>query len=375
VQKNEQPFLPPVQKNEQPFLPPVKEQPQPPSMTPPVQQQFIPKNDPPKRSEPQITHLPPKKETPPAPPAVTFNEPQITQPPTKQVPATPVVEQRENRPTVLKDVKPLPPSNTYDRRYPPPVKLGAPREDNGTPAPSPLGNTTSTGGGQPVRIRMQPDLPPSREGIPVVTRPTSPSPTTDRPRLPVQVESTELRAYSPVQGDTYATISARFYGNDKYSAALAQFNVDKERDNRFSSVWPGQRIFIPAREYLERRYAAQIANTSQRPAARSPLDATGPTSRYLPPMETASAGAKEKLTTPVTAERTKSGNKSEYVRYMVREKDSLFSIAKKKLGNGDRWTEIYALNKELVPDPNKPETGVVLKLPADAKLDNAGSPE
>lgn len=50
--------------------------------------------------------------------------------------------------------------------------------------------------------------------------------------------------------------------------------------------------------------------------------------------------------------------------YTVRPGDSLWIIAKKILGNGARWREIYALNKSTIgPDPNKIKPGQVLRLP------------
>ena len=43
--------------------------------------------------------------------------------------------------------------------------------------------------------------------------------------------------------------------------------------------------------------------------------------------------------------------------------DSLWSIAKKYLGDGSRWGEIYELNKDSISNPNLIYDGQVLKLP------------
>lgn len=49
--------------------------------------------------------------------------------------------------------------------------------------------------------------------------------------------------------------------------------------------------------------------------------------------------------------------------YSVGKGDTLWRIAKEKLGSGDRWREIYELNKNVLTDPNRIFPGMVLKLP------------
>ncbi len=49
--------------------------------------------------------------------------------------------------------------------------------------------------------------------------------------------------------------------------------------------------------------------------------------------------------------------------YTVKKGDSLWAIAKKQLGNGSRWQEIYSLNKDKISNPNLIHSGQVLNLP------------
>ncbi|HLK99413.1 MAG TPA: polysaccharide deacetylase family protein [Myxococcaceae bacterium] len=49
--------------------------------------------------------------------------------------------------------------------------------------------------------------------------------------------------------------------------------------------------------------------------------------------------------------------------YTVHAKDTLGSIARVKLGNAARWKEIAALNKDILPDPNRLPVGMTLELP------------
>ncbi len=50
--------------------------------------------------------------------------------------------------------------------------------------------------------------------------------------------------------------------------------------------------------------------------------------------------------------------------YQVQKNDSLYKIAGTQLGSGDRWTEIYELNKDAIKDPFIIYTGQIFSLPA-----------
>lgn len=49
--------------------------------------------------------------------------------------------------------------------------------------------------------------------------------------------------------------------------------------------------------------------------------------------------------------------------YTVVAGDSLSKIAKKLLGDGNRWRDIHALNKDTVKNPDLIRPGQVLKIP------------
>lgn len=85
-------------------------------------------------------------------------------------------------------------------------------------------------------------------------------------------------------------------------------------------------------------------------------------SKYIKLSSASADKTASKETTPTSSEST----------YTVRSGDSLYAIAKKKLGSGSRYTEIYALNKTAIDAANKGKstnkytiyTGMVLGLPA-----------
>lgn len=51
--------------------------------------------------------------------------------------------------------------------------------------------------------------------------------------------------------------------------------------------------------------------------------------------------------------------------YTVQEGDSLWTIAKRELGNGNRWEYLYELNKDRVKNPNKLKPGTVIIIPVE----------
>lgn len=74
---------------------------------------------------------------------------------------------------------------------------------------------------------------------------------------------------------------------------------------------------------------------------------------WLRPKSDAPAGSSE--TTPVVQD---SG-----VVYRVHKNDTLSKIAQTFLGDGSRWGEVFALNRDQIDDPNLIFAGTVIKLP------------
>jgi LysM repeat protein len=54
--------------------------------------------------------------------------------------------------------------------------------------------------------------------------------------------------------------------------------------------------------------------------------------------------------------------------------DTLWALAARHLGDGNRWAEIYDLNRGVIPDPNVIEVGQVLRLPGDPQPSLATDP-
>lgn len=71
---------------------------------------------------------------------------------------------------------------------------------------------------------------------------------------------------------------------------------------------------------------------------------------------------KEEAEVLVEEERDAS-NAPEYETYTVKKGDSLWNIAKRYLGSGSRYREVYNLNRDKIRDPNRIQIGQVLKMP------------
>jgi nucleoid-associated protein YgaU len=121
-------------------------------------------------------------------------------------------------------------------------------------------------------------------------------------------------------GDTFARLARIYFGDVRYVQTLQEANPQVADPN---SIAVGTTIYIP-----------ELADS----IARTP-----------PPQRTSPARS-----TP-----------SDDQRYTVREGDSLYDIAREKLGAGSRWEEIYKLNRSIIGEnPARLKVGQVLTLPA-----------
>ena len=121
------------------------------------------------------------------------------------------------------------------------------------------------------------------------------------------------------QGDTYMTISDRFYGTSLLYSALAAHN-QKSGIGWRPAV--GVVIEIPTAEYLRMHYGEAAGRQERR------LDAQQPGMRYI-----------------------------------VQEGDTIFRLATDKLHDSTRWREIYALNADRIQDVRDLQPGMEILLP------------
>ena len=148
----------------------------------------------------------------------------------------------------------------------------------------------------------------------------------DRPRIHVVAH-----------GDNYWTISRTAYGTGRYYIVLAEYN--RHRIPNPKRMQPGMKVLIPNIGVLESRYpkicprrVGKLAGNGRR--------------RHLP-----SGFFRDRTGTPM---------------FRVGKTDILSEIAQKHLGRSSRWIQIYHLNRQRIPNPNRLKIGTELRLPKDA---------
>ncbi len=168
-----------------------------------------------------------------------------------------------------------------------------------------------------------------------------PRPVEEKQKVRVErIEPPKAKTYVVVEGDILATVAQKFYGpvegNRKVNVDKI-FAANKNVLESPDSIYPGQKLVIPP-------LSVSTENTVSK-TLDSPLleEVTSIGRRHLANL----SGSKEKVSS-----------------YTVVEGDSLWKIAADKLGDGNRYMEIYELNKSIMPNEHTVFVGMRLRLPS-----------
>ena len=148
------------------------------------------------------------------------------------------------------------------------------------------------------------------------------------------------RTYGVADGDDLAVIAKRFYGSEegnKRKTIARIFEVNRGLLKSEDAIYVGQRLTIPS----------PVGSESQSKGVAKVFSST-----LFEKVE--SIGKRQ------TSDSKSKQNRS----YVVREGDSLWKIAAEKLGNGNRFSEIMAMNTARLSDEDSLVIGLRLKLPA-----------
>jgi len=148
----------------------------------------------------------------------------------------------------------------------------------------------------------------------------------------------QLAIYEVRPGDSLAGIAQKFYGakEGKKQASIDRiFNANKDKLESNDDIQVGQKLIIPA---IENKTDTLVKT-----------------------------GLFEKVKQPASSTQSKSSakqaSKEQFKIYTIKESDSLWQIALKQLGDGNRYKEIIQLNKDVLSESNSLAVGTKIKLP------------
>ncbi|MCA9053097.1 MAG: LysM peptidoglycan-binding domain-containing protein [Planctomycetaceae bacterium] len=260
--------------------------------------------------------------------------------PTLTVPGTPIGRDPFGEPSAGPTLVKQPPAPFQSEPEPLPHRLE--QEIATTPVPSafPSAEPSVASAPAPARSGLWDDRDPTPTSEPSPTPlersvsnetpglfPSNPAPST-------QIASDNLYTIRP--GDNYWTISKSHYGSVRYFAALTEYNRDRIPDPQ--KMRPGLQVAIPDPSALESQYPQLFSGPS--PSAPTPIRPVEKPGQFY-----------------VVGDQPM---------YRVGPGDTLSSIAQKHLGRASRWEQIYGMNRERLPTPDRLKPGTELRLPRDA---------
>lgn len=141
------------------------------------------------------------------------------------------------------------------------------------------------------------------------------------------------------KGDTLSRLAEIYYGNKELAHLLVKANPE-----------------LPIDKPLPVNAIVRIPSH-----AGSPFDFSNRNLASDRPSRADHKNTSDKQSKPSDARKPEGGRT-----YEVKKGDSFYAIAAKELGSGARWSELYAMNRDVVgKNPNRLRPGQVLKLPAD----------
>lgn len=148
------------------------------------------------------------------------------------------------------------------------------------------------------------------------------------------------KAYVVCAGDNLAVIARKFYGADEGNRKTNIMKIFKANSailNSLDEIYVGQRLIIPPLSVSNSNYSRNDRSES---AVFNKLKAIGKT---------------------VLAANTKRKSSGTYV---VKTGDSLWTIAEERLGDGERYSDIFLMNTNILHDEDALVIGMRLKIPA-----------
>ncbi len=183
--------------------------------------------------------------------------------------------------------------------------------------------------------------------------------------------------YTVKASDTLSSIASAHYGTRSKQAIETIFDANRSILTDMNHVKLGTVLTIP-------KLAGMVAEKNQLTAKIEPeltpaadAEKVADAKAKNPEKQSPKKAAAEKVPVKKVADTLAENDKNEksaknFKWYQVKKNDRFASIAREHLGDAGRWQEVYELNKDKFPDPQKIREGVRIKLPAPVALAAAG---
>jgi nucleoid-associated protein YgaU len=183
--------------------------------------------------------------------------------------------------------------------------------------------------------------------------------TGDQPK----VISYDAKAYLTLEGDSFEQIAETMYHTSGYGEALARYNRSRFRGD---DVLPtGAKVRVPPMEVLGQQRGMASTGTAR--------DAFQKVDRMPYVMSNAPAGAGVAIPISNHPPIQQSAFDHQLVgtpapehpgnQYRAERNETLWAIAKRHLGDGRRWREIYNLNRDRLTSETQVPAGTTLRMP------------
>jgi nucleoid-associated protein YgaU len=196
-------------------------------------------------------------------------------------------------------------------------------------------------------------------------KPVESKPVEPKPVKPVA----DARTYVVQPGDNLSKIAVAMYGSEqgnKLAAVQAIYEANKDQMKTASDILPGKKLVIPNLAPPADTIAA--ADSIPAKTADKPSDKATTKTADKPAAKPAGKSAKPKPANPDPGsfEQPKKkpvSQKEAGKTYRVKSGESLWTIAEKQLGDGNRYREIISLNAQVLRKPDDVRNQMDLKLP------------
>jgi nucleoid-associated protein YgaU len=186
------------------------------------------------------------------------------------------------------------------------------------------------------------------------------------------------KIYQVADGDSLVSIAQKFYGQkagNKYSNILKIYEANKGTMKSIDKLQVGQKLVIPSLTQKEQVLVGsglfekidnqKNADAAKKTNAEKSAEVKTQAKADAKTTDAKAADAKTSEAKPADAKPAKPAAVKEtktYKEYVVKENDTLWKIAARNLGDGNRFNEIASLNRNINPD--NLVVGTKIKLPA-----------